>query len=208
MKINQTFLLFFNFILLISCSNKSTSKNLDENIDVNTIKIIDFKVDKKELRLDQNKGVWFYQNVPFNGFAISYFDNNQLKEKTGFYNGKRQGIVKKWFSSGNIKLEYFYNQNRIEGLYKSWWDNGQKSSELIYTNGVQNGIEKKWYPSGKIAKIRNVLNGKENGLQKAWLENGKLYVNYEAKNGRVYGLRRANKCYQLKNEKLVEYVKK
>jgi hypothetical protein len=44
-------------------------------------------------------------------------------------------------------------------------------------------------------------------LQKAWLENGTIYVNYEAKNGRVFGMKRANLCYQLKNEKIEESKK-
>ena len=29
-------------------------------------------------------------------------------------------------------------------------------------------------------------------------------MNYEAKNGRVFGMKRANLCYQLKNEKIAE----
>ena len=60
---------------------------------------------------------------------------------------------------------------------------------------------------GMQMMARRSEEGKEKGLQKAWLQNGTLYVNYEAKNGRVFGMKRANLCYQLKNEKIEERKK-
>ena len=59
-----------------------------------------------------------------------------------------------------------------------------------------------WYQSGSTFKKINLVDGREEGLQQSWRENGKLYSNYEAKNGRIFGLKRANLCYQLKDETL------
>lgn len=42
------------------------------------------------------------------------------------------------------------------------------------------------------------------GLQRAWRENGELYANYEARDGRIYGLKRANPCFDLEEERIVE----
>jgi antitoxin component YwqK of YwqJK toxin-antitoxin module len=50
----------------------------------------------------------------------------------------------------------------------------------------------------------NYRAGKEAGMQRAWRQNGKIYNNYEVKNGRIFGLKRANLCYGLDDEKIIE----
>lgn len=205
MKNSISFILLFCCVLILNC--KKTSSKLNEEVSIVPIsqKIKEVYVDTKELTLHQNEGVWYYKNEPFFGYSVAYYENNQLKSKIGFYNGKRQGIAKKWFSNGVLRYKYYYQQNRLDGFYKSWWDNGQQSGVSFYNNGLKNGVEKKWYPTGQIAKLRTIKNDREDGMQKAWLKNGKLYVNYEAKNGRIFGLKRSNSCYKLENEKIVRY---
>ncbi len=205
MKNSIPFVLLFCCVLLFNCKKTSSKFNEEASIVPISQKIKEIYVDKKELTLHQNEGVWYYKNEPFFGFSVECYENDQLKSKIGFHNGKRQGIVKKWFSNGILRYEYYYQQNRIEGVYKSWWNNGQQSEESFYNDGIKNGVEKKWYPTGQMAKLRTIKNSREDGMQKAWLKNGKLYVNYEAKNGRIFGLRRANNCYKLENEKIVRY---
>lgn len=191
--------LCLSLVFVVGCNyapsnEKQVSKKINDKIVIH----------KDSLILKGNEGNWYYKNKLFNGFAVKYYSNNKLKEKVGFYNGKKQGIYHYWFSNGSIKLESFYDQNVLVGSYTAFWDNGNKSLESYYLNGKKEGLETQWYPEGNISKKRNLVNGRENGLQQAWLKNGKIYVNYEAKNGRVFGMRRANLCYQLKNEKIAE----
>jgi len=192
-------------LALLSFNSFSCKKTLDAESTVGKVIVIDSaEVLKNELVLNQVEGKWYHQGQPFNGYSLKYHSDGTLGERLGFYNGKREGIAKRWSQNGVLRVEYHYKQNRLDGSYKSWWENGLLDSEVNYVNGKKSGIEKKWYPTGQLAKERHLVRGSEEGLQKAWLKNGKLYVNYEAKNGRIFGMRRANSCYQLKDETVIQ----
>ncbi len=200
-------LFFFYLLIVFTACNKKTNVPKQDFATINNKKEIvvinPLEVEKDSLILDGNKGVWYYKNKPFSGFAVRFFKDQNIQEKIGFYNGKKEGVAKLWFANGNLKLESHYTKNKLIGSYKSWWENGVLASEIYYKEGKKHGVEKRWYPTGVLAKERNLVNGFEEGLQKAWLQNGKLYVNYEAKNGRIFGMRRANSCYQLENEVVI-----
>ncbi|MGX1929743.1 toxin-antitoxin system YwqK family antitoxin [Flagellimonas sp. 2504JD4-2] len=178
------------FLFLGSCAQNHTRKR----------NIAQTEVSKSKLVLNQTEGRWYHLNLPYNGYAVEFHKNGILAERTGYFDGKKEGIAKKWFDSGVLRSQAFYSANKLDGTSKSWWPNGVISTESTYTMGVRNGTQKKWYPNGQLARIMNLKNGFEEGLQQAWLRTGKLYANYEAKNGRFFGLKRSNLCYELKDE--------
>ena len=185
-------------ISFISCQ-KSTDVNqykVTDNVNV----ILDVEVDKNLLILNQLEGRWYYNDLPFNGYAVSYHENEVKAESIGYYDGKKEGLARKWFASNRLQKESYYNSNKLVGTVKGWWPNGVVSSEAQYKRAVRHGIQKMWYSNGQLARQTTIVNGKEEGLQQSWLENGKIYVNYEAKNGRVFGLKKANLCYELEDE--------
>lgn len=195
MKTIKLFLLIF----IIGCNAATNDKKLES---VRTEKIVidnSITVHKDSLVLNGNEGNWYYKNKLYNGFAVKYYSTHSLKEKAGFFNGKKQGVYKVWFENGVLQLESHYNKNVLVDSYKAWWMNGVLALESAYKNGEKQGVERQWFSDGSLSKERNLLNVKENGLQRAWLQNGKIYVNYEAKNGRTFGMSRATLCYQLKN---------
>jgi antitoxin component YwqK of YwqJK toxin-antitoxin module len=200
MKVIKLFLLIFILGCTITTKNKDSESNRLEKKVVDDTMI----VHKDSLVLNGNEGNWYFKKKLYSGYAVKYYTNDSLKEKTGFFNGKKQGAYKVWFENGVLQLETHYNQNVLVNTYKAWWINGVLALESIYINGEKQGVERQWYADGNLSKERNLLEGQENGLQRAWLQNGKIYVNYEAKNGRTFGMRRANLCYQLKNEKIAE----
>lgn len=199
MKVLKLFLIIGS-IFIIGCNSVTSYKDVSkkEIIQIDSTKV----VHKDSLVLNGNEGNWYYKNKLYTGFAVRYYPNNTLKEKTGYYNGKKHGVYKFWYNTGELKLVSNYNQNKLEGTYKAWWINGVLASKANYKNGKLEGVERKWFNDGTLSKERNLVAGRENGLQRAWLQNGKIYVNYEAKNGRTFGMKRANLCYQLKNEKV------
>lgn len=171
----------------------------EEKITIDSVEVL-----KEELELNQIEGRWYYKGEPFSGYAIKFHSNDTLGEKLGFHDGKREGIAQEWSENGVLRVASYYTHNRLDNLYKTWWENGVLASEVNYEEGIKQGLEREWYPDGTLAKQRELVNGNEKGLQKAWLPNGTLYVNYEAINGRIFGMRRANSCYQLEDEKIVE----
>ncbi|MEO1485183.1 MAG: hypothetical protein AAFU57_05530 [Bacteroidota bacterium] len=163
-------------------------------------KIPSIEVVKSDLELRPTEGEWFYNGKPFNGFAVQFHSNGNLKEKVAYAQGKKQGKAYKWYADGTLASEKNYAANRLEGKSVMWWPNGSKSDVSFYKNRKRHGVQTKWYPDGTKARIMRFQDGKEHGLQQAWLPIGKIYVNYEAKNGRFFGLKRSNLCYQLKDE--------
>lgn len=199
---------YYRFLLVMSvffgCNTKSNDELVLAKDIISTLEVEKNFIDEKLIKLNSTKGQWFYKDQPFNGYSVSYYENDSLAEKTGFFNGKREGKSYSYFSDGTIKKEAFYKTNKLDGVKLNYFGNGVLASESNYVNGQKHGIQKVWFSSGQLAKKRNLNQGKEEGLQQAWLENGKLYVNYEAKNGRVFGMRRANSCYKLENEEVVK----
>ena len=200
MKFNLFFLIIVFVIGISSCKNTRRAKEFTFEKIENTMQL------KSALVLDGNKGIWSFNEKPFNGFAVKYYGNGQKSALIGFYKGKKEGKSTQWFANGRIRKSCYYKNNILVADYTTYWSNGNKAYQVNYNEqGKRSGLESSWWADGKISKKRNLKNGKEDGLQKAWLQNGKLYVNYEAKQGRIFGMRRANSCYNLKNEKVIKY---
>ena len=196
------------FFLVVVCVLCSCTKQNIENTAISSVKeIANVLVQKKQIELNPLKGQWFYEQQPFNGYAVVYHENDNLVEKIGFFNGKREGTYYRYFKGGAIKSEGYYVQNKLQGIKLNYFKNGNVFSESNYVSGQRHGLQKTWFLNGQLAKKKNLSKGREEGLQQAWLANGKIYVNYEAKNGRIFGMNSANLCYQLKNEKL-QYANK
>lgn len=204
----KSFFLLFLLLILVQCIESPSEDKARAVVNITNEmeapKVVDsLTVLNKNLILDQLKGVWFYNQNPFNGYAVKYYSDGTLKEKIGFINGKREGVAKRWSENGVLRWQVNYKKNKLVGTYKTWWENGALAEKSTYKNGILEGEQQYWYDSGQLAKLRQLEQGKENGMQQAWLKNGTLYVNYEAKNGRVFGLKRANLCYQLEDEVVV-----
>lgn len=198
---------YYSFLLVISVffgCNTQSNNELVLAKDIAPIPEIESTVvDKKQIKLNSTKGQWYYNDQPFNGYAVSYYDDSGLAEKSGFFDGKREGKSYSYFNDGTIKKEALYKKNKLDGVKLTYFRNGVLASESNYVNGKKHGFQKVWFPDGQLAKKKYLNQGKEDGLQQAWLENGSLYINYEAKNGRIFGMLRANSCYKLKDEKVV-----
>lgn len=190
------------FVCILTSCKKSTSKNT-----IQVKKISSIYVDKKELKLDNLKGQWYYNQKPFNGFAVTYHKNDTLSEKIGYYNGRKEGLAFQFFKNGDTLKKAFYIANKLHGKKLNYFQSGNLISESNYVKGKRHGEQKIWYDNGQLAKKKHLNMGKEDGIQQAWLKNGDIYVNYQAVNGRIFGLNRSNLCYTLKNEK-IEYAKK
>ncbi len=163
------------------------------------------EINKTELSLRANEGLFYYKEKPFSGTALTYLANGTLVESERFVNGKRHGLLKKWYPDGTQSYQAHYQDGLLHGAGNSWWPNGQMRTASNYVDGVTHGKQKQWYRSGVIFKEINLMQGKEQGLQKAWRENGKIYNNYEAKNGRIFGLKRSKLCFELSEEE-VQYA--
>lgn len=198
-------LFLFLFLHLSACAKTTEETTAVSEQQIVYKEIKEVEVVKDALELHPEKGMWFYQDSPFNGYAVRYYVNGNLAERIGFYEGKKEGITKKWFDNGQLQKTSYYSANKLHGEENSWWSTGTIAAQLNYRNGYKNGTQQRWYANGQISRKTHYTLGKEEGIQQAWLENGKIYVNYEAKNGRSFGLRKAKLCYALEDEVVQRY---
>ncbi|MEL6250450.1 MAG: hypothetical protein AAFR87_00460 [Bacteroidota bacterium] len=158
------------------------------------------EVEKAELVLQPEKGTWYLGDKPYSGYAIAHFSDGSIESRLGYWEGKKEGYAQKWHINGQVRYEAFYIANRLEGKARAWTSKGVLVKEANYVEGYTHGVQKHWYDEGEPFKVMNYNMGLEEGLQSAWRKNGALFINYEAKNGRFFGMKRANACYELKEE--------
>ncbi|WP_299325967.1 hypothetical protein [uncultured Maribacter sp.] len=200
--------LFLLNILLIGCSGQK-EKSITNNTTDNLLEIPDTSVEKSVLKYNHKTSVWTLNDIPYSGFAVSYYSDNSLKEKFGILNGKKQNNFIQWFLDGHFKNMATYDKGKLHGEKKIW---SKDSAHILiahynYRRGWPHGEQKKWYVTGELFKKMNLNRGKEEGIQQAFRENGTLYANYEAREGRIFGLKKAKLCYSLEDEN-VQYKKK
>jgi len=168
----------------------------------------DTLVEKSILKYNHKTSIWTLNDVPYSGFAISYYPDSRLKEKFEVLNGKKQNAHTRWYPDGHFKNVATYNKGKLHGEKKIW---SQDSAHVLmahynYDSGWPQGEQKKWYATGELFKIMNLNKGKEEGMQQAFRKNGALYANYEAREGRIFGLKKGKLCYSLEDEK-IQYEK-
>ena len=148
----------------------------------------------ENLKLDN--GILFYNETPFDGVLVAYYEAEKLKSKIEYVNGKKHGYEKQWYRNGDKLIERFYKEGFKTGIHKSWWADGTKKFEYEFNEkGEFHGVVKEWYKSGQIFRDFNYAEGKELRSQRMWKNDGTLKANYEVVNGERFGLIGLKKCY-------------
>jgi len=168
--------------------------------------IPDITVGFSDLSFDKMTSLWSLDNTLFSGYAVSYFQDSILREKTTFLNGRKQNLSTLWYPDGHQKLIENYHHGKLNGEKKKWSDGSQHIlvAHLNYKMNKGHGLQTLWYKTGELYKKVNLNMGIEKGMQQAFRKNGALYANYEAKEGRIFGLKKTALCYGLDDE-IIQY---
>jgi antitoxin component YwqK of YwqJK toxin-antitoxin module len=100
-----------------------------------------------EIKFD--KGLFYYNNIPFTGIGITMWNEKQIKSETSFKNGKIDGIVKQFHEKGKLQVQSFWKEGKGNGELKEYYENGQLLTEGVFKDGRMDGLWKKYY---KVAK--------------------------------------------------------
>ena len=100
----------------------------------------DGKIMAKGFFINQNKkdSVWEYYNVL-----------GELKIKTHYSNGKKNGEEYIYYRNGNVTQVAMYKNDILNGFTTRYFDNGAKQIEMKYKNGKLNGAYNVYYANGK-----------------------------------------------------------
>lgn len=206
MKCIRQVMILWSLLMVVSCNEKKSKETIETpTADIDTlIEIPSITVDISLLHYDNKTSTWTFNSKLYSGYAVSYFQDSTLEEKTGFLNGRKQNQSTLWFSDKHLKRITNYHKGKLHGVKKSWSPDEHHVlvSQLNYYKGKAHGKQKMWYTTGEVYKILNLNMGREDGLQQAFRKNGELYANYEAKEGRIFGLKKSALCYGLEDENI------
>src|SRR5664279_4858152 len=125
--------------------------------------IPDKTINKTDAALHFNNSVYYYNNEPYSGFIAEYYPDGSLASKSGYINGKLDGISETWFTNGQPESKRFYKNGNKAGKSYSWYEDGTKRYEYNFNpaTGLTEGKCTDWYPGGKIWQEIEYHNGKE-----------------------------------------------
>lgn len=173
---------FFNYILLfaiLACGGNEMPT----------------EVLKSDVNLKIENGVTTYNNEPYSGAIVAYYEGETLAYSATYYKGRKQGKESKWHANGVLATERFYDKGVKTGLHRGWWENSNRKFEFYFdTNGAYHGTVKEWFVDGTLYRDFNYVHGKEEGSQKLFKPNGNIRANYVVKNGERYGLIGLKNC--------------
>ena len=155
------------------------------------------------VKLTKKSDILYFENQPFDGYIIERNYKGKLISKSGYLNGKLEGLQQKWFDDGSEKEVRFYTNNFKVGKHEGWYENGIKKFEYIIENDIPVGVHREWFSNGKQFSLFTYNKmGQPEGLQKMWFESGQIRANYVVKDGRRYGLLGAKGCIGMQEKKL------
>ena len=145
----------------------------------------------------QNGDIYFNE-LPFSGYLIEKYSNDVISLKTGYFDGKQNGVTIAFYQDGSIKYQRPYLNGEKHGIHVGFHRNGVKAFEYYFVSGFNEGNHKEWFNDGLLAADMNYVKGKEFGRQQAWRPDGKVRSNYVVReNGRRYGLMGIKRCTKL-----------
>jgi antitoxin component YwqK of YwqJK toxin-antitoxin module len=123
-------------------------------------------------KLSQGDGLFYFEEKPFTGVAISKYGNGKKGWELNYKDGKLDGPSTDWHLNGQKRVERNYKDGKDDGLYTWWYENGQKRKEDTYKDGKKDGRWNEWYENGQKERECNYKNVKLISAE-VWKPNGK-----------------------------------
>jgi hypothetical protein len=76
---------------------------------------------------------------PFTGIAVTFHENGQIKSKTTYKDGKREGLIEWFWENGQLGQTGNLKNGKKEGLFEMFDHNGR----LVFTSNYKNGVKQR-----------------------------------------------------------------
>ena len=74
---------------------------------------------------------------PFTGRSVKYHENGNLKNRTDYVDGKKNGISEWFWENGVLGQRGHLKNGKLDGLLEVFYQNGKLQRSVIYKNGVK-----------------------------------------------------------------------
>ena len=99
------------FVLFIFLSCNSTIQEKEKIFSIDEIKIPLIETNKKNRHLKLNNGVLSFREKAYSGIVNEFYVDGNIKSKSEYYQGKRQGFFNGWYRNGSEWFQRFYNNS-------------------------------------------------------------------------------------------------
>lgn len=96
-----------------------------------------------------------YVQGELHGLMVSYYENGEVSEKTGWNKNKKSGIWEQYFPGNSIKLKANFADNKLEGEFIVYTRKGTTYISGTYRNNLREG---KWNFYNEDGTMQQTLN--------------------------------------------------
>ena len=122
------------------------------------MKIPLIETNKKNRHLKLNNGVLSFREKAYSGIVNEFYVDGNIKSKSEYYQGKRQGFFNGWYRNGSEWFQRFYNKGLKSDIHIGWHTNGKQMFEYHFnTNGRYDGSSKSGMQKGLWPSILILL---------------------------------------------------
>ena len=116
-----------------------------------TIQQQDNSMDNLENPIDPKLSGDEIYNLKLTGVQEAYYDNGQLKERTSYKAGKRDGLAETCYPTGRQQTRWSYKDDKLDGLCELWDGGGNLLTQTHYKDNKKNGLHLDYDPeSGEM----------------------------------------------------------
>jgi len=119
---------------------------------------IDYDEDKEYI---QNiLGEIYYKGELFSGTLTKHYEDGQLKTKSTYKNGNRDGLTEKYFKDGQLEIKSTYKNGNRDGLTEKYFKDGQLEIKTTFKDDEYDGLYESYYIDGQLKEKITYKNGR------------------------------------------------
>jgi antitoxin component YwqK of YwqJK toxin-antitoxin module len=80
-------------------------------------------------------GAYFFDGIPFSGFAIETFPDGKLQTQMSLMHGLQDGVTRRWHSNGQLESEQSFRNGIARGKHHQWHPDGILKAESTWNAG-------------------------------------------------------------------------
>lgn len=112
-------------------------------------------------------------------YEYTFYENGQLKTKSGFVNGKLNGWHMSFHTNGQLKDSIYYESDTLNGKWVTYSDDGKLQTLAYYKSGEKEGVCTQWYNkinNFRCMKVELYKKNQRDGVVSYFHPNGKLQL--------------------------------
>jgi antitoxin component YwqK of YwqJK toxin-antitoxin module len=138
------------------------------------------------IQMKMEDEVWNFNNIPYTGKYINYYNSGRKQSEGTMLNGKLHGEVKVYFQNGTVGSVKNYENGIANGKQIEYYKNGALRQKRELKEGRDEGVWETYFPDGQTERMVTVKNGKVVDTVAVYYSTGKINKNLVSSQNVLY----------------------